>query len=78
MHVFLKLQEHFLVEVESMRKQSIQSSHYRVQTFGLTDRHPALEILDIQEDRSGLVQIVHHVVDGRTICGYLVSRTQKL
>lgn len=50
MHVLLKFQENFLMKVKSVSKQPIQSPHYRVQTFRLTDRNPTMKIFDIQKN----------------------------
>ena len=37
-----------------------------------------MEIFDIEQDRSCLVQIVHHIVDGGTAGGCFVGGTEKL
>jgi hypothetical protein len=66
------------MEVVGVREQSVEPSHDCVQTFRLVDRHPAAEVFDIEENGGCLVQIVDHVVDGRTVCRRLVAGAQEL
>ena len=61
-----------------MCKESVQSAHDSVETLCFADGDSALKIFDVEKDRSGLIQIVNHIVDGRTTGCSFVRCTEKL
>jgi hypothetical protein len=74
-HVFFELLEDLVVEVEGVRKQSVQPSYDCVETLRLANRDSALKMFDVQQDGGSLIQVVDHIVYCRTIVCCLMCST---
>lgn len=78
MHVFFEFLKDLVVEVIGVGEEAIEPPDDGIQTFGLVDGDSALEVLDVEEDGCGLVEVVDHVLDSGAVVGGLVGSAEEL